>query len=305
MYRFLWIVPLFACVVWWGMLIALLAAWAAQGKPIYSFMDPDDKVAYISDVGATNLQPVFIACAATQGGLFMFALVFERWMRHKGRLLRNHRQAEKWLSVGAIIFGIFGQIGIILVSIYDTVNHHSVHVGCLVLFIVGIGISAILNSAEFTLLDQNYPDVRRLRTSYILRWIWVAIAIVLAVVFVSCNNRDKPNVAAGFEWALSFFYGFYLLILAFDLIPFKRYQERNALGTAPPMSEYSYMQPNEPGYSPTVGGGASMMPPQQGQDKPYDAASYATATDAFAAPPAAGGPPNYNVAKPEPSAMYH
>jgi hypothetical protein len=229
----------------------------------------------------------------------MFALIFERWMRHKGRLLRNHRQAEKWLSVGAIIFGILGQVGIILVSIFDTKNHHSVHVGCLVLFIVGIGISAILNSAEFTLLDQNYPDVRRLKTSYILRWIWVAIAIVLAIIFVSCNNRNEPNVAAGFEWALSFFYGFYLLILAFDLIPFKRYQERNAMATAPPMAEYGYVQqPNDPGYSPTVGG-ATMVPPQQ-QDKPFDAASYATAADGFAA-----APPNYNVAKPEPSAMYH
>ncbi|KAG5355701.1 Protein SFK1 [Yarrowia sp. B02] len=299
MYRFLWIVPLFACVVWWGMLIALLSAWAAQGKPVYDFMDADDKVAYISDVGATNLQPVFIACAATQGGLFMFALVFERLLRHKGRLLRNQRAAERWLSYGAILFGILGQVGIILVSIFNTKDHHSVHVGCLVLFIVGIGISAILNSAEFTLLDQNYPDVRRLKTSYILRWIWVAIAIVLAIIFVSCNNRNEPNVAAGFEWSLSFFYGFYLIIIAFDLIPFKRYQERNQLATAPPMAEYGgYMQqPNAPGYSPTVGE-ATMVPPQG--DKPYDAASYATATDGFA-----GQSPNYNVAKPEPSAMYH
>ncbi|KAG5367903.1 Protein SFK1 [Yarrowia sp. C11] len=297
MYRFFWIVPLLACVVWWGMLIALLTAWAVQGKPIYDFMDPDDKVAYISDVGATSLKPVFVACAATQGGLFMAALIFERWMRHKGRLLRNHQQAEKWLSVGAIIFGIFGQVGIILVSIFDTKNHHSVHVGCLVLFIVGIGISAILNSAEYTLLDKNYPDVRRLRTSYILRWIWVAIAIVLAIIFAVCNNRDKPNVAAGFEWSLSFFYGFYLLILAFDLIPFKRYAERNAMGNSPPMTEYGYMQPNDPAYSPTVGG-ATMVPPHHQQDKPFDEASYATASDGMAAP-------HYNVAKPEPSAMYH
>lgn len=302
MYRFFWLVPLLACVVWWGMLIAMMTAWAVQGKPQYDFMDADDTVVYISDVGATSLKPVFIACAATQAGLFMAALIFERYMRHSGRLLRNHRTAEKWLSVGAIVFGILGQIGIILVSVFDTVNHHSVHVGCLVLFIVGLGISAILNSAEFTLLDQNYPDVRRLKISYILRWIWVAIAIVLAIVFVSCNNRDEPNVAAGFEWALSFFYGFYLLILSFDLIPFKRYQQRNAQ-SEPPMTE-TYMQPNDPNYDPAGYGAApgyapGSAPGYEQQDKPYDAASYATATEG---PGGAFTPP---VAKPEPSAMYH
>lgn len=62
-----YLIPIIALIVWWGMLIAMLSCWGAQGRPIYSFMNGEyQNPVYISDIGATNLQPLFISCSGFQ-----------------------------------------------------------------------------------------------------------------------------------------------------------------------------------------------------------------------------------------------
>ena len=62
------IVPIVAFIPWYGMLISMLVCWAAQGKPMYWFQHgPRESPIYISDIGATNLRPLFISCAGLEG----------------------------------------------------------------------------------------------------------------------------------------------------------------------------------------------------------------------------------------------
>ncbi len=62
---------------------ALLITWLAQGRPKY--VSQDGKIAYISDVGADILKPLFIVGCAITGVSFFLALTIERWLRHSGR----------------------------------------------------------------------------------------------------------------------------------------------------------------------------------------------------------------------------
>jgi hypothetical protein len=215
-----WMLPLAACIIWWGMLVALLSAWAAQGFPIYTFIQHRNvHVLYISDVAATNLQPIFISCAGAQGILFVLSLISERYLRHAGRLLPNARRLEKVFAGFSIAFGIIGQLGILFVSIFNTEAFHNVHIAMLVVFIVGVGISALFMVAELAMLDRSYPDVHRLRVSYVLKLVWFIIALALVLAFAANASLGHRNAAAICEWTLSFFYGFYLLILVCDLAP--------------------------------------------------------------------------------------
>ncbi|ANB15750.1 Sfk1p [Sugiyamaella lignohabitans] len=215
-----WLLPLGACIIWWGMLIALLTCWAAQGHPIYDWITHRNiHVLYISDVSATNLQPIFISCSGAQGILYVLSLVSERYLRHAGRLLPNERRREKVLAAFSIFFGIIGQLGILFVAIFNTKVFPDVHVAMLCVFIVGVGISALFMIAEFALLDRAYPDVSRLRFSYVLKLVWFVIALGLVIAFAALADHGKRNSAAIVEWIISYFYGFYLLILVFDLIP--------------------------------------------------------------------------------------
>ena len=76
-------VPIITAFVWVGTLLAMLITWLAQRRPKYVTMD--GTVAYISDVGADILKPLFVVgCCVTAVG-FIITLVVERWLRHKGR----------------------------------------------------------------------------------------------------------------------------------------------------------------------------------------------------------------------------
>lgn len=79
---YVWI-PILTAFVWEGTLLAMLITWLAQGRPKYVSMEGN--IAYISDIGADILKPLFIVgCSITAVGFFL-TLVVERWLRHKGR----------------------------------------------------------------------------------------------------------------------------------------------------------------------------------------------------------------------------
>lgn len=81
---YVWI-PIAAAFMWFGTVLALLITWLAQGRPHYVSMSPGQKIAYISDVAADILKPLFIVgCAITAVGFFL-CLAIERWLRHDGR----------------------------------------------------------------------------------------------------------------------------------------------------------------------------------------------------------------------------
>lgn len=214
-----WWLAVLSAIVWWGMLIALLACWAAQGHPVYYWItDRNKTILFISDVAATNLQPIFISCSAVQGLLFALALASERLLRHNGRLLPNNRRREKWSSVGAIVCAVVGQLGILFVSIFNTRYFSSTHTDFLVVFIVFVGVSSLFSIYEYFYLDKHYRDFLSLRWSLGLKISWFIIELALAVAFAGTHNKHV-NVSAVLEWLVSFIYPFYTLIIAYDLWP--------------------------------------------------------------------------------------
>lgn len=58
------------------------------------------------------------------------------------------RRRERAFSTLAILGSFLGGAGLILLSIFDTKRHPSLHRGFLLLFIVGVGLSAIFTVIE-------------------------------------------------------------------------------------------------------------------------------------------------------------
>ncbi len=82
---------------------------------------------YISDVGAFDLKPLFIAGSCITVIFLDAAFLSERWLRHRGRLAKNKGRAEKILVVLSLFFALVGTLGLILLSIFDTFRHRSLH----------------------------------------------------------------------------------------------------------------------------------------------------------------------------------
>jgi len=205
--------------MWLGMLLAMLIRWEVVGHPHYPSMDANQHIAYISDIGAFGLKPLFITGSVITTVFLDLAFVSERWLRHTGRLAANTSKAQKVLSGFSIVFAIAGSAGLILLSIFDTYHHPRLHDGFLLLFIAGYVISAIFICAEYQRLGIHYRNHRIIRISFWIKLVFILVEIALAIVFAVTNFKNISNVAAVFEWIIAFIFTFYVLSFLLDLLP--------------------------------------------------------------------------------------
>ena len=201
------------------MLLAMLIVWELEGSPHYRSMELHQRIAYISDIGAQGLKPLFIAGCCVTTVFLDLSLAAERWLRHTGRLAKNMGCAEKILSAFSIIFAVAGTCGLILLSIFDTLHHPRLHDGFLLLFIGGYVISAIFICAEYQRLGVHFRQHRILRGSFWLKLLFILVELALAVVFVALTFTSHKNVGAVFEWVIALIFAFYVLTFFVDLLP--------------------------------------------------------------------------------------
>jgi len=202
------------------MLLTMLIRWAAVlNAPHYPSMAPNQKIAYISDVGAFGLKPLFIACCVVTTVFLDLSFVAERWLRHTGRLARNTYTSQKILSAVSIVCAVAGTCGLVLLSIFDTYHHKRIHDGCLLLFIAGYILSAVFLCAEYQRLGIHYRNHRILRVSFWVKLAFILVEFVFAVIFAATTFTDHKDVGAVFEWIIAFVFTFYIISFVLDLLP--------------------------------------------------------------------------------------
>ncbi|KAK4193002.1 Frag1/DRAM/Sfk1 family-domain-containing protein [Podospora australis] len=215
-----WVYPIIAGVVWLATLLGLLLYWIVDADRVhYVSMDETQYIAYISDVGAAYLKPLFITGCVLTTVLLDISFFADRWLRHKGRLVPNTTMTEKVLAGLTIIFAIIGTAGLILLSIFDTARHPKLHNVFLLFFIAGYVLSAIFICWEYQRLGHHYKDHRSLRISFWIKVFFVVIEILLAIAFIACNFTDHYNPAAVLEWIIAFIFSAYVFSFYVDLIP--------------------------------------------------------------------------------------
>ncbi|QWU89815.1 hypothetical protein CA3LBN_004163 [Candidozyma haemuli] len=229
-----YLIPLVALVVWWGMLIALMSAWSIQGHPMYSFMDGYHKPVYISDIGATNLQPLFISCTGFQLIFFVGTLLMEFVLRKMRKLQPYVSNKQHWFAIVSIVCAMIGQLGILMVSIFNTNAFHPVHITMVAVFIFFIFWACFfnfLNSFIFgnfpSRLHPNHEKVifgkhrwaNLYMVSFFFKLIWLIAAVVFAAFFGFYMKNGEDSKSACFEWTISFWYGLLLIFWAIDLFP--------------------------------------------------------------------------------------
>lgn len=226
-----WVWPVFSAFVWLAMLITMLAVWSDEGFPRYESMDDTQNVAYISDIGAQGLKPLFISMSAVTVVSFDVVFIAERWLRHTGRLTPNTSIWQKIYSICSVIAAIAGAAGLILLAIFDTVHHPNLHNGFLVLFIGGYIISAIFVCWEYQRLGIHYRQHSILRYSFWIKLAFILLEVALAIAFGVLGNQKKYNAAAVMEWIIAFVFFFYVLSYFVDFLPALRTKHHHSTET--------------------------------------------------------------------------
>ncbi|KAJ5130137.1 uncharacterized protein N7515_006176 [Penicillium bovifimosum] len=186
-------------------------------------MDKGQSIAYISDVGAARLKPLFIAGSVVTVVFLDLAFLSERWLRHSNQLAPNKGKLDKACAVLSIFFAIAGAAGLILLSIFDTARHPKLHDGFLALFLAGYVVSAVLICAEYLRIGIFYRREHRvLFTSFFIKLAFIIIEVGLAIGFGICtrsNDVSKQNPGAILEWTIAFVFTGYVVSFIVDLLP--------------------------------------------------------------------------------------
>jgi len=212
-WAYVWI-PIFGSFIWFGTLLSMLITWLATGRQKY--VTQNGSIAYISDVGADILKPLFVTCCAITAATFVLSLSIERLLRHQGRLHPNMRRRERAFAILAIIGSLIGGAGLLFLSIFDTKRFPKTHRVFLLVFIVGVGLAATFTVAEYRWISKDFHGVRKLRIAYIMKAIIATILILLAFAFGVALYKSV-DTGAILEWTIAFGYTLFLLTFFYDL----------------------------------------------------------------------------------------
>ncbi|GMM40151.1 Sfk1 protein [Hanseniaspora uvarum] len=201
--KYLFLFPWFGLVFWYAMLISMLAYWGGEGRPIWHWLygyhiSPQNYkknygsvgLIYISDIGTTKMQGVFIAFSLCQGIVYFLTVyvwyvinytnkneyipsqkmpVTEESDSSSEEVIEEakpeevaHRKKffkftehEKNLIYAALFFAFLGSAGIFFCSVFNTRDFHHAHFSMVGLFLAGLAISVILTGTSFILTGKD------------------------------------------------------------------------------------------------------------------------------------------------------
>ncbi|KAI5850001.1 Frag1/DRAM/Sfk1 [Tricharina praecox] len=201
------------------MLWVMIIVWLAQGQPKYASMAGRQRIAYISDIGADVLKPLFVTGSSLTGIFFFASLLSMR---------RNHaliRRLERTLDMLSLLAGLLGAVCLILLAVFDTQRHPSLHRLFLFLFMLGVVLSALFTTIEYRRLGRTFTQHPMLGRSYRFKQGIVIVEVALSVAFGVTMYRKLHDTAAILEWLIAFVFTFYVLSFFFDLRPTARTKE--------------------------------------------------------------------------------
>jgi hypothetical protein len=246
-----WVLPIISGLVWLGMLLGLLLYWiVGTSRTHYPSMDPRASIAYISDVGASELKPLFVAGCAVSAAFLDLGFLADRLLRHNGRLAPNMTRTEKVLSAMTIFFAIVGTAGLVLLSVFDTLRYPQLHDIFLLLFIGGFLLSAIFICWEYQRLGIQWRQYRVLGLSFWIKLTFVLVEFFLAIAFVATTWTKHFDAGATIEWTIAFIFSFYIFSFVVDLYPAVHTRAKEARFNKPTVREL------EMGSGPSIGEGA-------------------------------------------------
>jgi len=226
------IFPLLSSISWITTLVILFVLWIHDGKPKYKVTSPD--ITYISNVGSAY-KTVFITGASLTAAFFV-ATLFVFLFHNRSTFNRNftnsgagvQRKPRTWSDFLSFIFGIVASAALVLLTVYDSINHETVHWIFTLTFALCAIICAIFNVIS---LSTNRGFQRRKFSSFVLKILFIIASTLVLGAFLglmySCNSNgvaltsscnDLHSIAAVLEWTLALLFFVFTLSWIIDFL---------------------------------------------------------------------------------------
>ncbi|KAL8992981.1 MAG: hypothetical protein Q9169_006683 [Polycauliona sp. 2 TL-2023] len=154
----------FSATAWFLTLSILLICWLAEGRPVYpSQVNP--YVAFISDIGAYRLKPVFVIGSIVTGTAYAGTIFAAHHVRSDARIYGIKDPPWKQaVAVLALIAGLVASVGCVGLTMFDKRRSSELHGPMLMTTFLGIAISALMTEIVYS--DQmrrssRYGELRK------------------------------------------------------------------------------------------------------------------------------------------------
>ncbi|KAL8792385.1 MAG: hypothetical protein Q9195_004998 [Heterodermia aff. obscurata] len=223
------LLPLVSGAAWSITLLALLICWLAEGRPRYPSQS-NPYVAYISNIGAFRLKPLFIAGAILTSTTLVATIITVHLAFHQHRNRQPDLFSERrwWytriFSIMACIFALASCPVQICLPIFDNHRRPQTHQILLSLSLLGTGLTAFCTTTTFWAemwpppsKEENPHEIRRRRSIIVSNALFIT-EVVLAVLFFAFLFKSSYRVAGILEWVMSFLFTGYFWAFAGFLI---------------------------------------------------------------------------------------
>lgn len=209
------LLPLVSGTVWLITLLSLLIYWLAEGSPRYpGQVNPD--VAFISDIGAFRLQPLFIAggivASLTLTGTIISVHLAQRERRRSTRRPGDEQSRyEKWVSILACVFDVAACPCRICITFFDNYGHPGLHRTFLFLALAGTALGCICTA--FVVWGEMWSGPTKgnklLWRSCVFSNSLLVTEVVLGSTFTGLLWSGQHRGAGFVEWVMAFVFTFY------------------------------------------------------------------------------------------------
>lgn len=155
---------------------------------------------YLSTIASGTMKPVFVITTLLMGILVTTSVGVERFGRHRGRLADRNEPLERLNSYGSVCFSIAAYFSLLLVAVLDCKTYYKAHISLLGVFLESAGVATYWTISEYFMLDRGYSRYHRLRISYVLKFIWVTMELVLVIPFTAFSLLELKIPGAVLEW---------------------------------------------------------------------------------------------------------
>ncbi|KAJ5691222.1 hypothetical protein N7488_011957 [Penicillium malachiteum] len=211
--EFFWVFPVISASTWLTMLSSMLGHWVMLGEPTFGRMKPGQTIPFISDIGARELKPLFmIGSFITM--LFM-NITFYQFVQYKEHV----NNVSMYLS---FFFAIFGSLGLIMLSVFDNLDHLLLHDSFVAVFMTGYLVSAAVVCIDYFYLRlSSRVNKRMLMASFVIKFTFVIVELAFIVAFrvIAAGGNMQKDTAAILEWVIAFTFTGYILSFIIDLLP--------------------------------------------------------------------------------------
>ncbi|KAJ5777354.1 hypothetical protein N7520_000600 [Penicillium odoratum] len=170
-------------------------------------------IRFISDIGAQELKPLFMTGSIIT--MLFMNVSFYQFLQYKEHVSRVYM----YLS---FLFAIFGSLGLIMLSVFDNLDHLILHDSFVAVFMTGYLVSAVVICIDYFYLGQSSRvNKRMLMASFVIKlsFVIVELAFILAFRITAAAGTIKKDTAAILEWVIAFTFTGYILSFIIDLRP--------------------------------------------------------------------------------------